>query len=223
MKKILILTSLLVAFTITATFAQYEGKRFVSATAGVNFSNQNPEDYPVTNSYGYDFNASFGKFRTSNMAHGWNLSTSLSGGKSFVNNNGDTKTRSGLTGFGAGVGYFWQYYKHFNDKFGIFGGPNIDVSYSYGKTYNSGSEQLTNNFSLPLGVSAGAYYTLNERWWLTASLGFADLVSVSYSFSEIKGPNNVDAVKQNAFEYGFSPTITFPSVSLGIRYFFRNQ
>lgn len=221
MKKILLLTWLLVAFTITATFAQYEGKRFVSATAGVNFSNQNPEDYPSTNGYGYNFNASLGKFRTSNMARGWNLSSSLSGGKSFVSNNGDTQTRTGLTGFGVGVGYFWQYYKHFN-KFGIFGGPNIDVLYSYGKAYNSGSEQLTNSFSLPFGVSGGAYYTLNERWWLTASLGFADLVSVSYSFTEINGPNNVDAIKQNAFQYKFSPTITFPSVSLGIRYFFRD-
>lgn len=224
MKKILLLTWLLVAFTMTATFAQFEGKRFVSATAGVNFANHNPDSYPRTNNYGYNFNASFGKFQTSNMARGLNVSSFLSGGRSFVSNNGETQTREGITDFGVGVGYFWQYYKHFNDKFGIFGGPNIDVMYSYGKSYgtpSSGSEQQGHSFSLPFGVSGGAYYTLNERWWLTASLGFANLVSVGYSFSEIESPNT-DLVKHNAFEYKFSPTITFPSVSLGIRYFFRD-
>jgi hypothetical protein len=225
MKKTLLFGCLLVVCTITAAFAQYEGKRFVSANAGVSFSNNNPDEYPSTNGYGYNFDASFGKFKTSNMARGWSLSSSLSGAKNFSYYNGDTQIRDGLTGFGVGAGYFWQYYKHFNDKFGIFGGPNIGISYSYGKTYgspNADSEQRTNSFSLPFSVSGGAYYTLNERWWLTASLGFANLFSVGYTVAKTENQLSTDTFESKAFEYKFSPTIALPSVSLGLRYFFRN-
>ncbi|WP_342086994.1 hypothetical protein [Dyadobacter sp. OTU695] len=223
MKKILLLTWLLVAISINATFAQYEGKRFVSATAGINFSNQNPSEFPSTNGYGYNFYAGFGKFRTANRASGWNLSSSLGGGKSIIYNNGKTDINSGLTGFGVGTGYFWQYYKHFNDKLGIFGGPNINALYDYGKSYgspNADSEQRSNNFSLQFGVSAGAYYALNESWWLTASLGFGNLISTTASFAKTK--STTETTRNNTFDYKLSPTITVPSVGLGLRYFFKD-
>lgn len=224
MKKTLLFTWLFVVCSITATLAQYEGKRFISASAGISFSNQNPEQSSASNTYGYNFNAQLGKFKTQTMARGWNLGTSLGGGKNNFYVNGTASDR-GITQFGANAGYFWQYYKHFNDKFGVFGGPNLDVSYNYTKTYetsNGVSEKRTNTFSLPFGVSAGAYYTLSERWWLTGSLGFADLLSVGYSFGKTENIDRITNLKSSVFNYEFSPTITFPSVSLGIRYVFRN-
>lgn len=223
MKKILLFTWLLVAVSVTAALGQYEGKRFVSATAEVNFANQNPSESHSTNGYGYNFNAGFGKFHTANKARGWNLSSSLGGGKNIIYNNGQADINSGLTGFGVGAGYFWQYYKHFNDKLGIFGGPNINALYNYGKTYgspNADSEQRSNSFSLQFGVSAGAYYALNERWWLTASLGFGNLVSTMAAFAKTK--NTTETVRNNTFEYQLSPKITLPSVGLGLRYFFKD-
>lgn len=224
MKKTLF-TWLLVACSITAAFAQYEGKRFVSATAGINFSTDNPDRSASSNGYGYNLNASFGKFKTQNMARGWNLGTSLGGGKSAVYTNSNRERDSGIKQFGASAGYFWQYYKHFSDKFGVFGGPGIDVTYSYAKTYdtsNGVTEQRAHTFTLPFSVSAGAYYTLNERWWLTGSLGFADLFSVGYTTSKSENLDTGFKSDYNTFNYKLSPTITLPSVSLGLRYFFRD-
>jgi hypothetical protein len=225
MKKTLLFTWLLMACSITGALAQYEGRRFVSASAGINFGTQKQDGYPSTNGYGYNFNAGFGKFKTQNMARGWSVGSVLAGGKSGIFRNGENETDSGISQFGANVGYFWQYYKHFNDKFGVFGGPNIGVAYNYTRGYdtsNGVTETKNQTFTLPFSLSAGAYYTLNERWWITGSLGFSDLFMVGYTHIDVENLDLKTGSNSNVFTYKFTPSINFPSVSLGLRYFFKN-
>jgi hypothetical protein len=226
MKKIILLSWLFIACSITTTFGQFEGKKFVSASAGINFSGQEQDDVPSENNYGYNFDASFGKFKTNNKASGWNVSTSLTGGKDIQYRDGDTESLKGITGFGIGTGYFWQYYKHFSDKFGIFGGPHVNVLYSYAKLYENQSsdnlEHKQHQISPQFGLSAGAYYTLNNRWWLTASVGYIDLFYVSYMVDDAVSLSTGNKTKNTTFDYKISPNLTLPSVSLGLRYFFKD-
>ena len=226
MKKLILLSWLLTACSISVVFGQLEGKRFVSATAGINFSNVNQDNAPSSHNYGYDVMAGFGKFKTATRASGWNLNTSLSGQKSIQYRDGDTESLKGITGVGFGAGYFWQYYKHFSDKFGIFGGPHVNVQYSYSKLLENQSsdnlEHKRHHISPQFGFSAGAYYTLSDRWWLTASLGYANLLFVSYTVDNAKSLPKNATNKDRTFDYKLSPNLTLPSVSLGLRYFFKD-
>lgn len=214
------------ACSVTAAFAQLEGKRFVSATAGIDFSRQNDDEYPASAQYGYNFSANLGKFKTATKASGWNLSTSLSGQKDVQYRWGDAESLQGITGVGAGLGYFWQHYKHFSDKFGIFGGPQVNVAYAYSKQLESNSngyfERKKHTISPQFGISAGAYYALSERWWLTASLGFVDLIYLSYTRENAESLQTGETFSGNSFSYKLTPNLALPSVSLGLRYFFKN-
>jgi len=226
MKKIILLSWLFTACSITIGFAQLEGKKFVSATVGLNFNNNNQDDYPTATNYGYNIDASFGKFKTANKASGFNIGTSLYGQKATVYTDGTREKFEGITGFGVNTGYFWQRYKHFSDKFGIFGGPHVNVFYSYSKLLpNQSSDNLLHrqhHISPQFGVSAGAYYALNERWWLTASLGFVNLLYVSYTIDKGEPWRTGNTTKSKTFDYKLSPNLTLPSVSLGLRYFFKD-
>lgn len=213
-------------------FAQMDGKRFISGTAGINFNNYNPNVANATNGYGYNFNIAVGKFKTNTKAVGWNLTSSLSGGKtnytilSEVNLPIDIQ-RNGINSVGVGVGRFWQYYKHFNNKTGIFAGPHINLSFSNSKTYERGaeakylSETKTNAIQVSAGLTAGAYYHFSDKWWITASLAFSNPVSVNYSFiSKSDSPANItDENKSTQLNYTFAPRFTFPNVGIGLRYF----
>lgn len=209
--------------------AQMEGKRFISGAAGINFNNVDPKESETTNDYGYNFVIDIGKFKTANVATGWSLRSSLSGNKnSHSRVDGVPSTYNGISGFGFGVGRFWQFYKHFNTKFGLYAGPQLSVGYAYDKKYDDGgtnnvSRERNNTFTLNAGINAGAYYQFAERWWITGSIGFSDPVSVEFSMVNSEHLSDHSMFKSKNLAYQFLPSITFPSVGLGLRYFLKNN
>lgn len=232
MKNIFSLTLILFLSSAEILLAQYQGSRFLSGSAGINFTNNNPQSQTATNDYGYNFDISMGKFKTDKMAVGWRLSNFLGGAKSvyrIYDGNGQSQEfeKSGINSIGVGVGRFWQYYKHFNDKIGIFGGPQVDLSLSNSRSYETGSgsninliQTLTNKIQLSAGLSAGLYYHFTEKWWVTASLAFSNPISVDYSFMSRSVDGTGETFKQKQLNYSFSPNFTFPSVGFGLRYFY---
>lgn len=222
--------------SINYLFAQLENKHFISGTVGVNFTNSNPDVSKATNNYGYNFDIAIGKFKTNTKAVGWQINSFLGAGKtnySILSNNVVTDIKkNGINDIGIGAGRFWQYYKHFNDKAGLFAGPQVNLSYSNSRKYELGSdntylsETKTNIIQLSAGLSAGVYYHFSEKWWMTASLAFSNPVSVGYSFSSTSGSpaNSTDlSYKSNQLNYSLSPNFTFPSVGFGLRYFCTRQ
>ena len=223
MKKQILLILLLQTFLATAAMAQLEGRRFLSGGIGVNFTNNNPDLTEATNNYGGNVNIGVGKFTTQNKAVGWNLTGYLGGAKTLRYVNGQNESQSGISQYGIGVGRFWQFYKHFNEKIGIYAGPNVSANYNYRKErideQNDVNDKKTHETTLALGVGAGVYYRLSERWWLDASLGFATPFSLGYTKinNDFIGSNTSST--SNQFTYNLSPSFTFPSVRVGLRYF----
>ncbi len=124
-----------------------------------------------------------------------------------------------------GVGRFWQYYKHFNEKFGIFAGPDVNVGYSHGNEYSVSQDNTdlirtkSDKIMLYAGLSAGLYYRFSERWWVTGSLAFASPVSLDYAFVDTSSERQPEEFKSREFKYRFSPVLNLPSVGLGVRFF----
>lgn len=233
MKNIFFLIILLLITFSEQALAQFEGKHFISGSAGINFSNSNPPGSSSSNTYGYNFNVDLGTFKTNTRASGWSLSNSLGGKKQqyplLENNSYTVVDKSGITSVGIKAGRFWQYYKHFNDKIGIYGGPNIGFGYTNATDYNQDSniqyliKTKNNSYEISLGLSAGLYYKFSEKWWVTASLAFSDPVSISYTFASTTYSNVSDENKARQLNYSLTPSFTFPSVGFGVRYFYNRQ
>ena len=229
MKNIYYIIALLILSSSQTVLAQLEGQKFISGTASVNFSNTDPDLEKSSNNYGYNFDIGLGKFKTSTRASGWNLSTSLSGSKqnltTYTNGNPTTREKNGINGFGVGVGRFWQFYKHFNEKVGIFAGPDINVRYNNSKTYETTSngsalvENQINALTISAGLSVGLYYKLSQNWWITGSIALSDFASVNYT--DLKSGVETDnyTTRQKTYNYQFSPSFRFPVVGFGVRYF----
>ncbi|SKB56106.1 outer membrane beta-barrel protein [Dyadobacter psychrophilus] len=226
MKKLTLLILLLQICTATAVMAQLEGRRFLSGGIGLDFANTNPDLTESTNNYNGNVNIGIGKFKTQTKAVGWNLSGYLGGGKTLRYVNGQDESQSGINQYGIGAGRFWQFYKHFNEKIGIYAGPNVNLSYNYKKERLMEQENINDRKShattLSLGVGAGVYYRLSERWWLDASLGFATPFSLAYTKINNDYVGSTVTSKASQINYNLSPSFTFPSVGLGLRYFLAN-
>ena len=229
MKNTYFIIALLILSSSQIVLAQLEGQKFISGTASVNFSNTNSDLQESSNNYGYNFDIGLGKFKTDTRASGWKISTSLAGSKqnflTYVNGNPINTEKNGINGFGIGVGHFWQFYKHFNEKAGIYAGPEINARYNNSKTYQTTSngsalgENKINTLTLSAGLSAGLYYKLSQKWWVTANIALSDFVSVDYSHlkSSVESSNNTTA--QKTLNYQFSPSFRFPVVGFGVRRF----
>ena len=195
------------------------------------FTNYNSKNEPSINNYGYGFEVSIGKFKTNTKATGWRLNNYLAGSKNVYRtyNNGNLSgeyDKSGISDIGVGVGRFWQFYKHFNDKIGIFGGPDVGSTFSKARRYEVSedsrylSENKTDRIQLSFGLSAGIYYHFSEKWWLTGSLAISNPISIEYDFLSTKVSGESLEYKSKQLNYSFSPNFTFPSVGLGLRYFY---
>lgn len=224
--KVIYYTLLLTLCSATAALAQLEGKRFISGGVSTDFYATNPETGRSTNSYGYGINLGLGKFKTNTRAGVWSVFSNMTGSKYSVPGPSDTLTISGISSFGIGTGYDWSFYKHFGDKFGVFGGPGVSLRYAYGKsTAGEGInlyEYKSNEIAALLQFSAGAYYVLNNRWWLTASLAFSNPVYLAYTFGSAEQRVSGEVTDNNGIKYQLSPNFNFPSVGLGLRYFFKD-
>jgi hypothetical protein len=229
MKNILFLTVTLLFLSGGVVRAQFSGKKFISGSAGITFGSSNPKEASSSNNYGYQFGIALGKFKTDTRASGWNVSSSLGGEKrdypTYPNGTMTSNERSGINNLQFGLGRFWQFYKHFNDKIGVFAGPDVNLGFAHGTVYSTSSDgrDLTRNktdkISLGAGLHAGMYYHLSERWWLTGSLAFSNPVSVDYTFINSKRMASNQEYKDKQLAYRFSPSFSFPSVGLGLRYF----
>jgi len=224
--KTIYYTFLLIFCTGTIAFAQLEGKRFISGTVAADFGSYKPEARKSANNYSYTINIGLGKFKTANKTGEWSIFTNLKGSKQYFIVGTDSSTVKGIDAFGGGTGYTWNFYKHFSDKFGVFGGPGLAVRYAFLKQRQTDGLELfeykSNEITASLELNAGAYYALNERWWLTASLGFSNPVSVAYTFGSTKGKVTGTRYEMSGFKYQLTPSFTFPSVGLGLRYFFKD-
>lgn len=210
----------------TAARAQLDGRKFMSGSISTNFNTTNPESGKSNNSYSYGVSLGLGKFKSSTRAGEWSIFSNLSGSKQHFYVPNDSLTRSGINGFGIGTGYAWSFYKHFGEKFGIFGGPGITVRYQFAKQIEANGEELvehkSNDVTASLSISAGAYYALNDRWWLTASLAFSNPVYLTYASSQTEIRKTATAYKTSGIQYELTPAFNFPSVSLGLRYFLKD-
>lgn len=231
MKNILFLTIILLTSCTELLFAQFEDKQFLSGSAGINFGSINSKNVNSTNSYGYNFDVSIGRFKTNTKAVGWRLSNSLGGGKNLYTTYDGTGLpkeydKSGINNISVGVGRFWQFYKHFNDKIGIFGGPGIDLTFSkvHGYEVSSDNRYISENKSdkiqFSVGLSAGLYYRFSEKWWVTGSIAFSNPIALDYSFLSFNNLNDDNKYKSQQLNYSLSPNFTFPSVGFGLRYFY---
>ncbi len=214
--------------------AQLSGKQFISGSAGLTLSSYKPNAGPSPRGYGYALNISTGKFTSDTKAVGWSLSHELNGGKNnyitYQNNTLRDNERKGLIGFSLGMGRFWQFYKHLSSKFGVYGGPDINVGFAYARSYSvEGSNsnysymhrKRTNKIALYAGLSAGAYYKFSEKWWVTAGLAFSNPVSIEYAFNRTSVEDGLidGGGKDGELTYRLSPSFSIPSVNFGLRYF----
>jgi hypothetical protein len=217
---------ILILCPATAALAQLEGKRFISGGVSTNFNANNPERGKSANSYAYGINLGLGKFKTATRAGVWSIFSNMNGARQNIPGSTDTTTISGVNTFLVGTGYGWSFYKHFGDKFGVFGGPGVSLKYAYGRSTAGDGDNLyeykSNEIAASLDLSAGAYYVLNDRWWLTASLAFSNPVYLAYTFGRSELRRTGEGADNNGLKYQISPNFTFPSVGLGLRYFFKD-
>lgn len=210
----------------TVARAQLDGRKFVSGSISTNFNAVSPKTGNNTNNYSFGINLGLGKFKSNTRAGEWSIFSNLSGSKQLFYLPNDSLTRSGINGFGIGTGYAWSFYKHFGEKFGIFGGPGITARYQFAKQIQANGEQLadqkSNDITASLNISAGAYYVLNHRWWLTASLAFSNPVNLTYASSQTEIIKTGTTYKTSGVQYELTPAFSFPSVSLGLRYFLKD-
>ena len=224
--KVIYYTFLLIFSSATVALAQFEGKRFISGNVSTDFNNYNPENGLSTNNYTYGFNIGLGKFKTATRTGEWSVFSNMRGNKQNFALTNDTLTIKGIDLFGVGTGYRWNFYKHFNDRFGVYGGPGVSARYSFSKQIQTNSDEVFNQKSHEIAafleLNAGAYYALNERWWLTASLAFSNPVFLAYTFGTSKSRTTTTGYDNSGVRYQLSPSFNFPSVGLGLRYFFKD-
>lgn len=229
MKNLLYLTFLLTISLSQSAHAQYTGKRFLTGTAGINFNNSNPANVKATAGYGYNFGFQIGKFHSENRASGWSLSSNMTGGNSVYevyNGTGYNRyEKKGVDNVEFSVGRFWQYYKHFSDKFGIYAGPDVSLSYGHSHKYEFQGQDLqdrhNNTIRAALGLGVGIYYNFSERWWIQGSLAFSRPVYAEYSFGNARSLELGTRSESNTLSYSVTPSFNFPNVGLGLRYFLK--
>lgn len=234
MKKIVLFIFSLVLAIVQAS-AQYAGREFIRGNASVTFSSTStrPSDSNISTGR-LDVGFSKGKFLTDQKVTGF----SLNGGMSYYSYRNiwggqivdDDRART-IPGFSIGAGKFWQFYKHFGEQWGIYGEPSVNVGYTYSKLFeNANSDPYVRTkrsiYWVGLSLAAGAYYKLSEKWWLNASIGFSNPVNLTFEHNEradfSSGNKVADGRKENIFSYQLVPSLTLPSVGLGLTYFIRD-
>ncbi len=233
MKKIVLFIFSL-ALAIVQASAQYAGREFIRGNASVTFSSTSFQrnDSNASNG-GLSIGLSKGKFLTDQKVTGFSLNGSLSfySYKNFwTGQKVDDDRARGIQNFSVGGGKFWQFYKHFGEQWGIYGEPSVNVGYTYSKYFQNPSidpyvRTKSNVYRVGLSLAAGAYYKLSQKWWLNASIGFSNPLNFSFAHSkreDFSSGNQVsDGTRGNVFSYELIPSLTLPSVSLGLTYFIR--
>jgi hypothetical protein len=215
--------------------AQYAGRHFVSGANSMEFATNDRKWLEGTQSSGtLSADLSVGKFVTDQKATGW----TLRGGLMLRKTTKEEKDQylwsgedNGITGFHAGLGKFWQHYKHVNEHWGFYGGPAVQATVDVRNEYSLTSEthylhRRTSAIRLGLTLSAGAYYKLSEKCWLNASLAFINPLAIALEKQQdntYEGSSRQllgESTTRN-FYYQLKPDLYMPSVGLGFTYFVR--
>lgn len=235
MKNLIYIPIIILLGMTSRVMAQYNGRHFVSGSGSIGFNTQNYKAIEGAKSRGaIGFDMSVGKFVTEQKVTGW----SLRGGLTLQKTTKDVTDSSiwsdkadGIEGYYAGIGKFWQYYKHVNEHWGFYGGPDIAASVNVDNEYHiQGTTEYvhtrTTAFALGFSLKAGAYYKLSEKCWLNASFAFINPVYLSFergSNTEYNGSthNVLRKSKMDKFNYALSPNLNLPAIGLGLTYFIR--
>lgn len=235
MKSTYLIAFFILFAAVNKASAQYEGREFIRGAGHLNFSNHKNSTVETSVSSGnLDISLSKGRFVTGNKATGFSLHGGI--GLSHMNDEAASlfpwrDKANGISGFTAGVGKFWQFYKHINENWGIYGEPSVGFDFSFSRAFSQEVSdaylrQEKYQYALALNLRAGAYYKLSEKWWLNASLGFSNPVSLSLENRKNNILTAVDhrlnsTIKTNTINYQLTPALTLPSVGLGLTYFIR--
>lgn len=221
-----------------SVFGQYAGRKFISGDAGIYFSSFKDDDTDVgLTRGGVSLAASLGRFTADNKAKGF----LVKGGVGFdrylpdtPSNTFEDSRRNGINDYSFGTGMFWNYYKHFSSRIGIYGGPAVSLGYVYEQRYmvEFGGDLVrrrNNTVNASLSLTGGAYYQFSPKWWLTISLAYSDPVTGSFTHGRNTGydASSEGFVKRssdrrdNIFAYRFTPQLYLPSVGVGLTYFLK--
>ncbi|MBD2751846.1 hypothetical protein [Spirosoma validum] len=195
--------------SVTVASAQFvPGSRFIGGGFGVTT--------PIAPEFGSDLNVTlqpeFGRFRSENVASGFNLTLGFENQKAS-----STRTNNSFT---VGIGPFIQRFLPVVPNFGfvLTGRSGLSYTHTSSKTTSSTTttETTSNNLALGLSGSPGLFYQVNPRWLLQVDLGSYQALSVNYT----SGKNGSD-VENSAFNYAIGRTFSLGGSAIRIRYFLR--
>ena len=217
MKKIKYYILLAILTTATVAHAQYAGKKYISGSGNISFQNNNYDHSTSENYSSYGLGIQIGKFITDTKSTAWTFNHNLSVRSYSVYVNAAQNDRiTDIGKFQFAVGRNVNFYKHFTDKLGIFGGPGVNLQYTLSNNRMAAEKKASHYFSLNLGVSGSMYYRLSDRWWIEASLAYANPISLGYSSTNEYTSGRWE--NSRSLEYSLKPQLSLPTVGLGLRY-----
>lgn len=228
MKKLIAIFICIV--TVTGLYAQNSGRSFISGTLSYGLQSMNSDDNAVRNSTSaFTLDLNIGKFVSNNRVSGFRVSGNLTSYDEPENEVWGDRS-NGITDYELGLGKFWQYYKPLGSQWGLYGQHDIGLGFNNQRRFaRSGqtdyTKTITQTYSLDLSLSAGLYYTLSERWWFSATIGFGKPVSLQFKKASSEAYNSQHSKflenNETDFTYRLIPEFNLPSVGFGVIYFLK--
>ncbi|HJV21018.1 MAG TPA: hypothetical protein VJ552_14125 [Sediminibacterium sp.] len=191
MKKssLLLFTVLLFALKSTAQFET--GQRIFSG--GINFNNYNNQTN-LNNSTSknaqtsFSLDASLGKFVRPNVARGFSI------------NYGHNYQKSDPSSYkmnynSVGLGIFSTHYRSFGKNFFGFLRFNLNGSYQFGNTVQSGVDQKNRGYEFSAGLTPGISYQISKRILLNGTLN--NIASLNFNHRRTTYSNSGEVNKIN--------------------------
>ncbi len=175
---------------------------------------QNNETTPAhkNSSYSLDLKPGAGKFLSDKLAVGVDLDISLSGNKTNINNETETRTS------GIGVTPFLRYYAFRWNKFSVFGQGYLGLDFSGTRVDSGGTiTKGPKNTRISLGVFPGLAYDLTDNLSLQTSLNILNL-GFSYVITK-EGSTKTNSANFN-IGAGISNIIALNAITIGAIYKF---
>jgi len=191
MKKAIVLLTTVLFFVLKST-AQFEtGQRIFSG--GINFNNYNNQT-DLNNSTSknaqtsFSLDASLGKFIRPNVVRGFSI------------NYGHNYQKSDPSSYkmnynSVGLGIFSTHYRSFGKNFFGFLRFNLNGSYQFGNTVQSGVDQKNRGYELSAGLTPGISYRLNKRVLLNGTLN--NIASLNFNHRRTTYSNSGEVNKIN--------------------------
>lgn len=216
--------------TVTGLFAQNSGRSFISGTLSYSLQSAISDDESYRyNATGLNLDINIGKFVSDNHVSGFRISGKLASYDQPENDVWGDRS-NGISDYDLGLGKFWQYYKPLGGQWGLYGQHDIGLGFNNQRRFalsgqTNYTKTITQTYSLDLSLSGGLYYTLSERWWFSASIGFGKPVSLEFKkASSVAYDSQHSKLLENNetdFTYKLIPHFNLPSVGFGVIYFLK--